>query len=171
MLRVSRAVAGLVAAVALLGASPSTAQGLDPRQALAVLISAFQQCGPPQAYQLLSPQLFQIVAQQTGGMGCYPAIAAAGPVLGMQLVDQKQLPGGMVYVIRVTHQAGSVDWFIGIGQASGKVELLTFQAATATPPTVATGPRPDAGGTPPPPPPPGSSPEGRDGCDLYPSMC
>jgi hypothetical protein len=146
--------------------STAPAQQFDPRLPLGQLISAFQMCGPPQVYQMLSQQLFILVAQQTGGRGCYPQIAQAGPVTGMEILSQQQFPTGPLYIIRVTYQAGAAaDWFIGFNQHDGKIESLTFQPAQAHPePKPEPKPRP----TPPPDPVEGS---GGDGCDLYPAMC
>lgn len=116
------------------------AQEFDPRPALSTLISAFQRCGPPQAYQLLSPYLFNVVWQQTGGQGCYAPIAAAGVVTKMEVIDHAQFPAGPLYIVRVTHVSGPVDWFIGFDQISSKVIYLTFQSViTGSSPTVAAG--------------------------------
>lgn len=176
-------------AASLSGLLPSAAlaQQFDPRMPLSQVISAFQVCGPPQVYQMLSPQLFMLVAQQTQGRGCYAQIAQAGPVTGMQVLAQQQFPTGPLFIVRVSHQAGNVvDWFIGFNQYNGKIESLTFQAAQAQPPTIPGGPTPEGGGSP------GggtstggstgggtgagsggtgSGSSGGDGCDLYPAMC
>lgn len=157
--------------------SSAWSQGFDPRVPLAELIQAFQNCGPPAVYRMLSPQLFQLIGQQTGGRGCYPQIQAAGPIQGMEVIDQKMFPAGPVYVIRVTHSAGAVDWFIGFNQSTGQVELLTFQPATSEQPKVADGPQDDhQGGNPTTPSESSSKPSGgskssQSGCDLYPAMC
>jgi hypothetical protein len=156
-----------------LGISSSAwSQGFDPRVPLGQLIQAFQNCGPPAVYQMLSPQLFMLIGQQTGGKGCYPEIQAAGPVQDMQIIDEKMYPNGPVYVIRVTHSTGSVDWFIGFNQTTGRVELLTFQpATTSSQPKVADGPDDDHGGGNPTKHS-GKGPEGsQSGCELYPAMC
>lgn len=149
------------------------AQSFDPRQPLYQLISAFQTCGPPQAYQMLSPYLFQLIAQQTGGSGCYQAMQSAGPVQGMQVIDMRQFPVGPLYAIRVQHQRGAFDWYIGFNQFTSRVEYLSVQpvaAPSAPPPTVEAGPRPGptTGGSPPPT---GGPRSGGDGCELYPAMC
>lgn len=134
----------------------------DPIPYLRQLISAFQVCGPPDVYQMLSPALFQVIAVQTGGMGCYPQIAAAGPIANMQRRDVQLLPAGPVFAVRVTHQNGAVaDWFIGLSNWTGRVEYLTFvpAAANSASPTISAGPvRSDgsSGGSIPPPPPPQS---------------
>lgn len=170
-------------------ATPSSAQ-VDPRGPLWDLIFAFQNCGPPQTYQMLSPPLFQAIYNQTGGSGCYADIRAAGPVVDMQVVDQQRLPLGTVSAIRVRHQGVTVDWFIGINDYTGMVEILTFQPAQSGQPRVERGPRTGGGGggsnpgggTPPRSPPSGGgTPSGgggggssggdSDGCRLYPSMC
>lgn len=120
----------------------------DPRPILIALIGAFQTCGPPNIYQYLGAQLFQAIAMQTGGMGCYPGIAAAGPVSQMQVNNVVQLPAGPVFAVRVTHQSGIVaDWYIGLSNLSGRVEYLTFVAASATAPLpdVSKGPVDQAG--------------------------
>jgi hypothetical protein len=116
------------------------AQQFDPRRVLSILVSAFQQCGPPEAYQLLSPDLFTLVAQQTGGRGCYGSMAAAGAVTSMEVIDSAMFPAGPLYIVRVTHVAGPVDWFIGFDKFSSKVIYLTFQSVTTGPsPSLAEG--------------------------------
>jgi hypothetical protein len=162
---------------------------VDPRVPLGLLIQAFQNCGPPAVYQMLSPQLWQLVYVQTGGSGCFAQIRAAGPVQAMQVLDQQVLPNGTVWVVRVVHLTGAtVDWFIGINRL-GKVEVLTFQNPQQAAPSVATGPvLPLGGGIPtapapatptpvsPAPSPPAQPPTGgggntNAGCALYPAMC
>lgn len=175
-----RALLALVMSLSLMTAvKPASAQAFDPRPVLGQLISAFQNCGPPAAYQVLSPQLFQLIAMQTNGRGCYPAIAAAGPVQNMQVIDQRQFPIGPLFVVRVFHPNMAVDWFIGFNQFTSKVEYLSFQAAQTQTPTISTGPTAPIGGSPNPgggspgggSPPSGGSSGGGDGCDLYPAMC
>lgn len=165
----------LTLAVAAGAAAVMTAahgQQPDPRQVLATIISAFQNCGPPQAFQWLSPQLYQSVYMQTGGSGCYWPIRQAGPVSSMQVMSQQQFPAGPVYQIRVQHPSTAVDWFIGISQFSGRIEYLNYQAAQGPPPDISTGPTPDGGPSPPPDTPPTNEPsDDTDGCTLYPSMC
>jgi hypothetical protein len=130
---------------------------------------------------MLNPQLFQTIRAQTGGRGCYAEIAAAGPVVDMRVIGQQRLPAGTVSAIRVTHQSGSVDWFIGITDL-GVVEILTFQPAGSSLPSVSRGPQQPQGGDNPPSQPSGPSIPGpstggggagsdSDGCRLYPSMC
>lgn len=158
--------------------SVASSQGGDPRPALGAIISAFQNCGPAHVYQMLSPQLFNVVGQQTGGSGCYSQIAAAGPIQNMQVISQQIYPLGPMFIVRVAHPGMAVDWLIGFNQFTGKVEYLTFQSAQqppvlprVDPPTLGQ-PTPTGGGTPPPPN--GGSPTasgGSDGCDLFPVMC
>ena len=116
-------------------------QQFDPRPVLSTLITAFQQCGPPQAYTLLSPFLFTLVSQQTNNMGCYAAMAAAGRITDMQVIDSAMFPAGPLYIVRVTHVAGSpVDWFIGFDKFSSQVIYLTFQSGSpGSSPSVAAG--------------------------------
>jgi len=167
----------MMVTVVLAITSPASAQGFDPRQPLGAIISAFQNCGPANVYQMLSPQLFNVVFQQTGGSGCYSQIAAAGPIQNLQVISQQNYPLGPLFVIRVAHPSIVVDWTIGFNQFTSKVEYLTFQSAQNTPVLPQPGP-PQTGGSPPvggtPPPPQGGSPttsDGSDGCDLYPAMC
>ena len=159
------------------------AQAFDPRQPLAILISAFQNCGPPQAYSLLAPQLFSMVYQQTGGSGCYSDIAGAGPIAGMQMLGAQDFPIGPLYLIRVAHQGGAVaDWFIGFNRSTGQVEFLRFQAPqqSGPPPSISAGPAPTGSGPSPAPAPVpapvgggggGGTSGGNPGCELYPAMC
>jgi len=122
----------------------------DPRPVLGQLISAFQRCGPPIVFQYLGAQLFQTIAFQTGGSGCYPSIASAGQVINMQVINGNQLPAGPVFAVRVTHQSGIIaDWYIGLSNYTGKVEYLNYVAASAdTPlPDAHEGPTNDDGGS------------------------
>lgn len=158
-------------------ADSAFAQAFDPRPALGQIIQAFQNCGPPPVYQMLSPQLFQIVAQQTGGSGCYAQIQQAGPITNMQVVSQQQYPVGPLFVVRVSHSSSiTADWVIGFNQFTSKIEYLTFQAVPQNqPPVTIPAPSPGGptgGGGPPPSPPSGtpSTPSG-DGCDMFPAMC
>lgn len=162
----------LLAAIAAVGLGTS-AQGQQPdaRQLLATIISAFQNCGPPQAFQWLGAQLYQAVFQQTGGTGCYWPIRQAGPISSMRIMSQQQFPAGPIYQIRVQHQSGAVDWFIGISQFTGRIEYLNYQAAQpGPPPDIDSGPKPDGGPSPGPDSNPGPN-DPSDGCSLYPSMC
>lgn len=176
-----RTVTGLImlALAALTPMKAAQAQAFDPRQPLAILISAFQMCGPPQAYSMLAPQLFNSVYQQTGGTGCYRDIAGAGPVSGMQMLGAQDFPIGPLYLIRVSHQGGAVaDWFIGFNRMTGQVEFLRYQAPqqSGPPPSINTGPS-GGGSGPSPAPAPNPGPSGGggsgsgEGCDLYPTMC
>lgn len=116
----------------------------DPKPTLRRLINAFRNCGPPHAYQILSPQLFQTISMQTGGMGCFPQITAAGSITSMNVEDVEELPAGPIFTVRVSHQSGVVaDWFIGFSNFTGKVEYLTFVGASpnAPAPTVKDGPQ------------------------------
>lgn len=165
-----RSVALLIAAF-LLAPLPAHAQ-FDPRPTLNNLIFGFQNCGPATAFQSLSPAVWQLVYMQTGGRGCYALVASLGAPQGMQIVDSRQFPIGPLYAVRVNHQAGSADWFIGFNQMTGKVEYLNFQPTQtgAAPPSTGTGPEPTASGPSAPPPSTPSTGSG-DGCDLYPAMC
>lgn len=156
---------------------PSRAQ-VDPRTILAQMISALQICGPPAAYQMLMPQLFQIIYQQTGGSGCYADIRAAGPIVNMQVLAQQMFPVGPLYIIRVQHQSGvTVDWFIGFNQFQNyRIQLLMFQTAAGAAPTINTGPLNIARGgsdTVDPPPPVNSQTQTPQpaSCSLYAGMC
>lgn len=159
----------LVSAAVVFWSSLSAHAQMTPESALTTLISAFQNCGPPQAYQLLEPHLFQLVAQQTNGMGCYQQIAAAGHVTGVSRQQSMQLPDGMMYLIRVQHSSQvAVDWFVGINSFSGRVAFLSYQPASQRV-DINRGPDPtDSTKIDTAPPPPAS---GEDGCDVYPAMC
>lgn len=155
-------------------AKTASAQPFDPRNPLGVLISAFQNCGPPQAYAVLAPPLFQAVYHQTSGRGCYPQIAQAGPVVNMQVVHTQQFPIGPLFVVRVAHHSVAADWYIGFNQFTGQVIHLNYQPAMISappPPPPIDQPPPNPDG-----PTPGSTPgpsggEASDGCRLYPAMC
>jgi hypothetical protein len=154
--------------------APSQAQSLDPRGPLLQLIQAFQVCGPPQVFQMLSPSLYEQVVLQTSNTGCYPQIRQAGPVVDAQVIGQQNFPVGPVFMVRVAHQSGQMDWFIGFNSFTGKVELLSYQpAANAT--SIESGPSSRSKGpsSTPRSPSPQSSGEGDsdDGCKLYPAMC
>lgn len=169
----------IVASALAIAPIQAQAQAFDPRPTLMQLISAFQNCGPPQVYQMLGQQLFQLVSMQTGNTGCYAQIRAAGPVTGMQVLQQQEFPVGPVFLVRVTHQVGGqVDWFIGISRFTNRVEYLAHQPAQGGT-SIVNGPAPDAQGpiptqpNPAPAPNPNPNPGGAqpEGCDVYPTMC
>jgi hypothetical protein len=142
------------------------AQG-SPEQYLYNVISAFQNCGPPQVYQSLSPQLYQQVFFQTQGSGCYLQIQQAGPIQNISLIGSQEFPVGRLFQLRVSHPNTTVDWFMGVNYVTGRIDYLNFQnlASGSPAPTIATGPKPDGGPSPPPPT------ASTDGCDIYPAMC
>ncbi len=147
----------------------------DPRPSLLSIINAFQNCGPPQAYQILSPQLFQAIAMQTNGKGCYPAIRQAGPITSMQMLQSQDFPIGPLFMIRVQHPQAVADWYIGFNRMNGRIEYLNFQPAQGSaipdigrPPT---GPIPHPTPTPGTTPGPAPGPDASEGCRAYPAMC
>lgn len=150
------------------------AQG-SPEQFLYTMISAFQNCGPPQVYQSLSPQLYQQVYFQTQGSGCYFQIQQAGPVQNIALIGSQNFPIGRLFQLRVSHSNTTVDWFMGVNHVTGQIDYLNYQnlVSGSPAPTIATGPTPDGGPSPAPviQSTPSTSPTSTDGCDIYPAMC
>lgn len=162
--------------------SAAKAQG-SPEQYLFQVISAFQNCGPPQVYQALSPQLYQQVFVQTQGSGCYFQIQQAGPVQNIVMVGSQNFPVGRMFQLRVSHPNTTVDWFMGVNHITGQIDYLNYQnlVVGSPAPTIETGPVPDGGPSPAPTietapvPDDGSNPAptstSADGCDIYPAMC
>jgi hypothetical protein len=109
----------LRSSVSTLGAS-----GFDPVRVLEGLVLAFQNCGPVDAYSILSPTVFDAVRVETGSTGCYPQIQAAGQIIGMQLISALQRNEGPLYRIRVFHAAAISDWVIGIDTKTARVDSL-----------------------------------------------
>lgn len=134
MIRIILLFSSFIAAQAALAQSG----GLEPRRTLSTLIAAFQNCGPAIAYQMLGLQAFQIVFQQTGGTGCYPAVRQLGPVQQIEIVNTTQYPVGPFYTLRVTHQSGDKSyWQLGLGTATNKVEHISvFNYEPPAPPIV-----------------------------------
>lgn len=133
-------------ATSMLISGSAHAQMPDPKTSLVNIIEAFQNCGPTQAYQALSPYLFQVIKNQTGGTGCYQQIAMAGPITKTEIIDNQTFPLGPLYIIRVTHYTGiRADWFIGFNAMTGKIEHLTFQSVIESrQPTIDNGPSPES---------------------------
>jgi hypothetical protein len=118
----------------------------EATETLEELITAFQNCGPPQAYRVLSPNLWNIVRMQTNGLGCYQQIMAAGPIVETEVIARQDFPLGPLYIIRVYHPSVAADWFVGFNGQTSNVEYLTFQAANQNnEPTIAAGPDRAAG--------------------------
>lgn len=156
-------------ALCLLGASgsPAQAQFSDPRGYLGTLIQAFQNCGPSTAYQGLSPQVYQYIAMQTGGSGCYQAVKLLGQANKLTVENQVMMPVGPLYSVRVEHSGGMQSiWRIGFSQISGQVEYINFQPLQ---PIV--GPEPLDPKPPDPKPLPKPGRETLDGCVIYKVMC
>lgn len=104
--------------------STSGDSGVNPVRVLEGLVLAFQNCGPVDAYSILSPTVFDAVRVQTGSTGCYPQIQAAGPIAGMQLISALQRNEGPLYRIRVFHAAAISDWVLGIDTKTARVDNL-----------------------------------------------
>jgi len=156
----------------------------DPKQTLLTLTAAFQVGGPQPAFQWFSPSVFQLVYLQTGGSGRYPAIAQLGAATGAQVYGRQEFPVGPVFAVRVQHQVGAVDWYIGFNRVTNQIEYISSQMATGGPPQIAAPPiptnnppqvqtpaaapaqTPAAGPRPPAPGGPQS-----EACKLYPAMC
>lgn len=144
----------------------------NPVQILHSLIQAFQNCGPPYVYQVLSPQLFQSIFAQTGGLGCYAGLQQLGPVVGSQVVGQQPYPSGPIYTVKVQHSAGyRTVWLIGVSNFTQKVEALSFNFDNTQAPLDTPRPQPIPSPQPKPDPSPSPPPAPSDGCKLYPAMC
>ncbi|WCS23897.1 hypothetical protein LOK46_22510 [Methylobacterium sp. NMS14P] len=161
-MKIATVIAGM--AVCLLGVSwsPAQAQFSDPRGYLGTLIQAFQNCGPSTAYQGLSPQVYQYIAMQTGGSGCYQAVQMLGQVNKLTVENQIMMPVGPLYSVRAEHASGTQSiWQIGFSRISGQVEYINFQPAQTS-----QGPKqPDPKTLPKP------GRETLDGCVIYKVMC
>ena len=168
-LKPSRANAQLVPGVAL--------SDQDPEAVLLVFITALQVCGPPQAYQLLSPSLFALLAAQTGNSGCSPLIQNLGPLQAIKELDSVDYPAGPVKVYCATHMFGAASWQIGVSRWTQRVEMLSVNPIPLPCPDRTTGPPVTNGnnsqliknsqqttGVPPPPPP-------SKGCLMFPDLC
>lgn len=138
----------------------------DPRNILASMIQQLQTGTPNPTWY--GPQLWQTIAMQTGGSGYYPALAALGPVTNINVVSSQGLPGGAIFNLIATHQAGQSTWFMGIGTMSNRIEYANFNVGSSLPPQQI--PNPTSTPTPNPAPPtnPGSS---GGACSLYPDLC
>jgi hypothetical protein len=169
-------VAAVVGAATLVAAQP----GGDPRPILFQLVAAFQRGGPQPVFQRLSPAMYQLVWSQTGGSGFYLTMAQLGPVINGTVHGRQDFPVGPVYTVRVQHQFGATDWYIGFNRFTNVIEYIGSHPAGTHEPEPrldAPPPRIDA----PPPrreprdiprdPPPSKSTESAAGCDLYPTMC
>lgn len=120
-------VAALICASVTVSVSNADAQQLGYEQSLRTLIPALQHCGPPQAYQILGPQIFNLISAQTGGMGCFQQLQPLGGISDIEELSSVDLPAGPVKTMKVTHSNGmETYWQIGISQFTNKVEFLNF---------------------------------------------
>ena len=113
--RRQRTIAGAVFAAVLAFATHTSAQvpmvvtqGLQgqPEPLLGSLIAAFQNCGPPPAFQVLGPSIFQTIWMQTNGSGCYAAVQQLGQLRQIEVLQRGQLPAGPVYLMRSRYVNG-----------------------------------------------------------------
>jgi hypothetical protein len=166
----------LTAALALivsgLQLSASYAQSLDPRPYLLNFIRQMQTGTPSQG--LIGPALWNLIAQQTGGSGYYPVLAALGPVTEIAVQQQVDLPQGTVFAMTSRHAQGICGWHIGIGSMTGKIEYSSFFVGSS-PPALPAGPSPaPSPGQPPgptPQPTPSKPPSDTPACQKYPDLC
>jgi hypothetical protein len=104
--------------------APARAQ-FDPRVILSGMIQQLQQGRPDPSWY--GPQLWQLMAMETGGSGVYPVLAALGQVRDIAVLQQNPLPGGFVYVMTAQHVGGVSHWMLGIGTASRRIEYAQAQ--------------------------------------------
>lgn len=138
----------------------------DPADVLRILIPTFQNCGPTQNYTLLGQMVFQAVAMQTNGAGCYPQLQVLGPLQDLEELSSVELPAGPVKTYRATHANGTIYWQIGISRFTQKVEWLTVNAVRPQDPPVVKNDEikvPDAGKK--------GSGDTKGGCVTFPEMC
>ncbi len=135
----------------------------DPRQILANVINQLQTGTPnPQFYGQL---LWYTIAQQTNNSGVYPALSQLGSVTDIQVNQQQQMPGGILFSMTAKHQNGGSSWNLGISQVTNRIEYANFSVSAQSMPL----PDPGSGGSTPAPTQPAdkSSPA----CQKFPNLC
>jgi hypothetical protein len=113
-------------------ASAQSPGAVEPRDLLRSIISGWQNGSDTSSF--LSPQMAAIVKEQTQGTGSYKEIQAIGTVGNVEIMHQQQLPKGTIYYMRAEGQNGYTDWLVGIGNASGRADYITFVVANNPPP-------------------------------------
>jgi hypothetical protein len=172
----------LLLAAVLACLAPTAQAQFDPRAVLQGMIAQLQTGRlDPNWY---GPQLWQVMAMQTGGTGIYPQLVALGPVQNIAVMQQNPLPGGIVYNLAAQHAAGISNWLIGIGSMSRRIEYAEaqFVPAGGLPGGLPGGAGPPPGlGNPSPSPAPGASgpsnpapvppSSASDACRRFPNLC
>lgn len=141
----------------------------DPRQILASVIQQLQTGTPNPGWY--GPQVWGVIAAQTGNSGYYPQLASLGPVSSVNLVSSQGLPGGAIFQMVANHQYGHSAWFIGIGNLSNRIEYANFNVGNSLPSNPVPNPTPSPTPTPTPTPTPPTTGSPDDSCSLYPNLC
>src|SRR5262249_917031 len=111
----SRMIGALVSACLIAGLVELHAQN-DPRQVFEGMIYQVSTGTPnPNWY---SPQLWQLIAYQTGNSGVYPQLRQLGVVKKVTVTQWVALPGGILYAMTAEHAFGRSYWTFGIGTFS-----------------------------------------------------
>lgn len=111
----------------------------SPDKVLLELIAQVQ-TGTPDA-SLIGPQLWQIIAAQTGNSGIYPLLVQLGRVKSVDVIAQRDLPAGPIYSLKATHTGGESHWLLGISNVSRKIEYASFGVNSPSAPILP--PQPD----------------------------
>lgn len=133
------------------------APAASPEHVLKELIAQVQ-TGTPDA-SFIGPQLWQMIAAQTGNSGVYPSLVKLGAVQDVDVIAQRNLPAGPMYSMKAIHKGGESTWLLGISRVSRKVEYASFGIDSASAPVLP--PQPD----------PAVSPSTSEACRKFPNLC
>lgn len=144
---------------------------VDPRAILWEVIRQLQTGNPNPTWY--GPQLWQVIAMQTGNSGIYPQLAQLGVVSTIDITQQQQLPQGVIYSMTAHHQGGTSSWNFGINTFTNRIEYANFNIGQPLPlPSVPGNPQPPNPTTPLDPSDPKPAPgPGSSSCQKFPDLC
>ena len=116
------------------------AQG-NPRVVLYQLIEQLQT--GTSGSVIYSPELREVIAQQTGNTGVYRSLLALGRVTSITMEAVMPMSRGTAYSMVATHSKGASTWQIGVASATNRIEYLEFRIgnSAASSPSVSARPR------------------------------
>ncbi len=166
-------------AFALWSLLPSAALAqADPRMILQGVIQQLSSGTPNPTWY--GPQLWATIAAQTGGSGFYPQLAAAGVPTNIVVLQQQQMPQGVIFRMQSQHASGTgFEWLLGLNHFGNRIEYMNSNPLQANLPGPGPNPNPPPNPNPAPLPNPAPVPNpGRttippsgSACDRFPGLC
>lgn len=150
----------------------------DPRMILQGVIQQLSTGTPNPTWY--GPQLWAAILAQTGNSGIYPQLVTAGLPTSIMVIQQQQLPQGIIFKMQSQHASGmGFEWLLGLNAFGNRIEyMISNSLQTYVPgqvPNPFPNPNPNPGPNLPPTPAPNPGPTtiqpGGSSCERFPDLC